>query len=639
MLRRARLQREYSATRPRSRDAAADADLGFATCRRGHRLRVIRAGRGLRRGDLARSGNADARRVRHTPRVPATVIVGAQWGDEGKGKIVDLLAAALGPRLPLPGRAERRAHDRRRRRDLQDPHIPSGILTGKECVIGAGCVVDPQVLIEEIDDLESRGHDRAGAPLGERAPDHALARRDRRRTRAAARQAGDRHHPPRDRPRLRRQGDPDRDPRPGPARPEDPAPEDRGRARREERLAREGLRDEPIALETVDERYERYADRLRPYVADTSLLVDRALRDGQGGAVRGRAGDAARPRPRHVSRSSPRRTRSPATRPSGSGSGRRGSTRGRRRQGLRHPGRRRPLPDRDRRPRPGADARARRRVRHGHRARAPLRLARPRRAPLRGAGQRDHLARADQARRALGLRRDPCLLALPPADGTETEDFPAHQSDFHHASRCTRRCPGWREPLDADRRLRAPPAARAYVELVERGSRSRSRSSAPAPSASACSRSAGSKRWPARRARGPSRRRARAKSDAARGSPIRRKYSSRIDLCVLRKRDEVVPAGPTPNRNGSTVVEALVGARDLERALLDVLEARLAAKLAEPLLRAVGKRSLSAPGTTSFTDAQNTRSISILREVPRAGGDDRRRTTRAISPARRPDLR
>ena len=48
-------------------------------------------------------------------------------------------------------------------------------------------------------------------------------------------------------------------------------------------------------------RYEGYAQRLRPYIADTSLLVDRALRDGQARAARGRAGDAARPRPRHVS--------------------------------------------------------------------------------------------------------------------------------------------------------------------------------------------------------------------------------------------------------------------------------------------------------------------------------------------------
>ena len=40
--------------------------------------------------------------------MPSTVIVGAQWGDEGKGKIVDLLAQEVERRLPLPGRAETR---------------------------------------------------------------------------------------------------------------------------------------------------------------------------------------------------------------------------------------------------------------------------------------------------------------------------------------------------------------------------------------------------------------------------------------------------------------------------------------------------------------------------------------------------
>src|SRR5947209_7166741 len=89
--------------------------------------------------------------------VPATVIVGAQWGDEGKGKIVDLLARDsdlvcrynggpnAGHTLVVDGET------------YKLKHIPSGILQGKECVIGAGCVVDPQVLIEELDDLASRG--------------------------------------------------------------------------------------------------------------------------------------------------------------------------------------------------------------------------------------------------------------------------------------------------------------------------------------------------------------------------------------------------------------------------------------------------------------------------------------------------
>jgi adenylosuccinate synthase len=54
-------------------------------------------------------------------------------------------------------------------------------------------------------------------------------------------------------------------------------------------------------------------------------------------------------------------------------------------------------------------------------------------------------------------------------DGTETPDFPAHQSDFHHAEPVMETVAGWAEPLDECATLAdLPPAARAYVELVER---------------------------------------------------------------------------------------------------------------------------------------------------------------------------
>ena len=114
--------------------------------------------------------------------------------------------------------------------------------------------------------------------------------------------------------------------------------------------------------------------------------------------------------------------------------------------------------------------RARRRVRHGHRPRAPLRLARPRRAPLRRPRERHHLARADEARRPLGLRRAPGLRrATACATARETPHFPAHQSDFHHAEPVWEVLPGWEEPLDhADTRDELPEAARRYVEFVER---------------------------------------------------------------------------------------------------------------------------------------------------------------------------
>src|SRR5262249_19545706 len=89
--------------------------------------------------------------------VPATVVVGAQGGDEGKGKIVDLLAQHSdlvcryngGPNAGHTIVADGETYKLK--------HIPSGILRGKECVIGAGCVVDPEVLIEELDDLDARG--------------------------------------------------------------------------------------------------------------------------------------------------------------------------------------------------------------------------------------------------------------------------------------------------------------------------------------------------------------------------------------------------------------------------------------------------------------------------------------------------
>jgi adenylosuccinate synthase len=49
-------------------------------------------------------------------------------------------------------------------------------------------------------------------------------------------------------------------------------------------------------------------------------------------------------------------------------------------------------------------------------------------------------------------------------DGRETEDFPAHQSDFHSAQPVYEVLPGWREPLEDE----LPPEARGYVEFVER---------------------------------------------------------------------------------------------------------------------------------------------------------------------------
>ena len=230
-------------------------------------------------------------------------------------------------------------------------HLPSGILSGKVSVLGAGCVVDPAVLLER--DRRSRGArdlGRAAQDLGQRAPDHAVAHRHRRREREAARQAPDRDDAAWDRARVRRQGGAARDSRPGPARPEDPAPEDRDGTRREERLARARLR-----ARAVRARGRRLALRgLRAAAAAVRRrhVAARRRRDPRRPErpARGRAGDAARPRPRHVSvrhvvepdrrRGRDRdRDRADADRPGD-----------RRLEGVRHAGRRRAVPERDGRP-------------------------------------------------------------------------------------------------------------------------------------------------------------------------------------------------------------------------------------------------------------------------------------------------
>jgi len=88
----------------------------------------------------------------------STIIVGAQWGDEGKGKIIDLLSNAADFVVRYQG-GNNAGHTVVVDGDEFILHlIPSGILhEGKKCVIGNGVVVDPEALIKEIELLESKG--------------------------------------------------------------------------------------------------------------------------------------------------------------------------------------------------------------------------------------------------------------------------------------------------------------------------------------------------------------------------------------------------------------------------------------------------------------------------------------------------
>jgi len=90
-------------------------------------------------------------------------IVGAQWGDEGKGKVTDLLAEHADLVVRFQG-GNNAGHTIVRGEEVFKFHlIPSGILyPGKLCAIGNGVVVDPGVLAEEIDGLRRRGIDISG---------------------------------------------------------------------------------------------------------------------------------------------------------------------------------------------------------------------------------------------------------------------------------------------------------------------------------------------------------------------------------------------------------------------------------------------------------------------------------------------
>ncbi len=90
--------------------------------------------------------------------MPSLVVVGTQWGDEGKGKVVDILARDADVVVRFQG-GSNAGHTVINDRDTFVFHlVPSGVLyPGKLCIIGNGVVVDPAALIEEMDRLQAKG--------------------------------------------------------------------------------------------------------------------------------------------------------------------------------------------------------------------------------------------------------------------------------------------------------------------------------------------------------------------------------------------------------------------------------------------------------------------------------------------------
>jgi adenylosuccinate synthase len=400
--------------------------------------------------------------------VPATVVVGAQWGDEGKGKIVDLLAQEADVVCRYQGGPNAGHTIVAGGETFKIRQTPSGVISGKTSVIGAGCVVDPQVLLDELAELDARGIDVSVVVVSGNAhlimPWHVAI------DRASERRLGNLQIGT-----TRRGIGPayaDKASRLG-IRVQDVLDPKILRQKIEVALAEKNLwleriyESEPFVLEEVWERYAGLAERLAPYVGDVSLLVDRALDEGKDVLFEGAQAtllDLDHGTYPFVTSSNP--IASGAATGVGIGPTRIDRVLGVSKAYVTRVGEG-PFPSEI----PGDDQ-ARLRELGGEYGTV---TGRERRCGWLDLVALRYAARVNGmtslALTKLDVLSDfdelPVCVRYRLRDGSETEDFPAHQSDFHHAEPVWETLPGWARPLDEASTLdELPREARDYVAHV-----------------------------------------------------------------------------------------------------------------------------------------------------------------------------
>jgi adenylosuccinate synthase len=396
--------------------------------------------------------------------VPATVIVGAQWGDEGKGKIVDLLAQDSdivcryqgGPNAGHTIVVDDETYKIRA--------LPSGIVRGKPCVIGNGCVVDLEVLIGELDQFPG-GEVYLSGNAHLIMPWHlAIDQASERRLGKLAIGTTKRGIGPCYADKAMRLG----------IRVQDILDPKILRQKIEVALAEKNLwlekvyESEPFDLDTVAAQYEGYAQRVRSYVADTSLYVDNALRDGKNVLLEGAQAtllDLDHGTYPFVTSSNP--VASNAATGVGIGPRRIDRVIGVAKAYVTRVGEG-PFPSEI----PGDDQDKMRELGHEY----GTVTGRSRRCGWLDLVALRYAVRVNGIDKLALTKLDvlshfdelPVCVRYRTRDGSETRDFPAHQSDFHAAEPVYELMPGWSEPLDrcatADD---LPEAARRYVDFVE----------------------------------------------------------------------------------------------------------------------------------------------------------------------------
>ena len=224
--------------------------------------------------------------------MPNTVVVGAQWGDEAKGKIVDYLAGKAGMVVRYGG-GNNAGHTVMVGDETYKFHlIPCGILYPNVlCVIADGVVVDPETLLGEMDALEKRGHSIKNLRISANAhvvmPYHKrLDQLDEARKGDSALGTTGRGIGPAYADKAARVG----------IRMHELADSARFEARVREQVAEKNVlltrvyEVEPQDAEQIIRDYEGYAERLKPFICDTGALVSEYASNGRGVLFEGAQG-------------------------------------------------------------------------------------------------------------------------------------------------------------------------------------------------------------------------------------------------------------------------------------------------------------------------------------------------------------
>ncbi|MDY6911517.1 MAG: adenylosuccinate synthase, partial [Chloroflexota bacterium] len=215
--------------------------------------------------------------------MPVTAVIGGQWGDEGKGKIVDLLAQKANVVARCSGGSNAGHTVVNTQGEFKLHLIPSGIFhPNVDCLIGNGVVMNPRILIKEIDELQERGIDVSRLSISDRAhlimPYHTLLDELEETARGTSAIGTTKQGiGPAYMDKIARRG----------LRCGELMDKDLFRRRLDDILEHKNqiitkvFDADPLSSDEIYSEYSEYIDRLKPFIRETSLMVNEATDEGK----------------------------------------------------------------------------------------------------------------------------------------------------------------------------------------------------------------------------------------------------------------------------------------------------------------------------------------------------------------------